>query len=371
MFEVLEDSSEIHSKIKWLFSEETSNLRRVILVAFVGARADQLLPDVKGVQIYCWPQIGATHPLGLEKLEDRGAVIYLADNLHTKLYWVEGRGAVITSANLSDNALKYGRQHEMGVYLEDSGAVNIEDIIDELEELGYDPLTSQELDRLKSKHKEHLANRENTIRKGKSDKREYTYANEEKEDGFKLGHANELVNMRALQFGHQICVCQTGELYDEGSLIFLYKFRKRDSELYEISRNAEQFDYHHNSHITKYAAEVAKYLQVPGRNRKFWKELYREGEFDLWDIEEGPMKFFEGVNPENMYLMILKVYEMPFVVEDKDFKRRRRGIGRMKNEKILKRMQDAFRNKEFDPVLDEHVFETRKQKIIEIAEKHI
>lgn len=91
----------------------------------------------------------------------------------------------------------------------------------------------------------------------------------------------------------------------------------------------------------------------------------------MWDIEEGPMKFFEGVNPENMYLMILKVYEMPFVVEDKDFKRRRRGIGRMKNEKILKRMQDAFRNKEFDPVLDEHVFETRKQKIIEIAEKHI
>ncbi len=68
-----------------------------------GSAAPRLLPDYSDVEIYCWPQAGATDPNALARLREPkyGARIFLCDGLHMKLYWVEGVGSVITSANLS------------------------------------------------------------------------------------------------------------------------------------------------------------------------------------------------------------------------------------------------------------------------------
>jgi hypothetical protein len=45
--------------------------------------------------------------------------VYFCDKLHTKLYWAEGGGLIIGSANLSRNALGNTGQHELAVYIDD------------------------------------------------------------------------------------------------------------------------------------------------------------------------------------------------------------------------------------------------------------
>jgi len=46
-----------------------------------------------------------------------GANLQFADRLHMKVYWSEGSGVVVTSANLSTNALGVGDLKEAGVLL--------------------------------------------------------------------------------------------------------------------------------------------------------------------------------------------------------------------------------------------------------------
>jgi len=373
---ILENSLEIHSKIKELFSENTRNHRRVILVAYVGRKAHDLLPDVENVKLYCWPQMQATNPYALAHLQENGAEIYLIDNLHMKLYWVQNKGAVITSANLSRNALKFGGNHEIGIFLEDSEAIRIDSIIKNFGGENVSPVTKEELLELQQKHNELKANQEKTATKSYRRTKSYSYDGERDEDDFRFGHTNELVNIRALQEGHQICLCQKTMKYDD--LIFLYKKTTRKSK-YKKSKNAKEFDFPPiNSHITKFAAEVIGYLEVPGRNREFWKELYEEGEFDLWDIDGGPMKYFENKRWKKTYLMILKVFKMRFLLrEEKDFMRGGSpgipltgGTGEIINDESLKKIQTAFRAGKFEPVLDEIVFEQRLLNIRKIILKH-
>jgi phosphatidylserine/phosphatidylglycerophosphate/cardiolipin synthase-like enzyme len=129
--ELLLNSAAVREKIRWLFSERTRKRRRVILVAYVGNAAPSLLPDARNVELYCWPQVGATDPYALAKLAspERGAKIHFVDGLHGKLYWVEGSGFIIGSANLSINALGQGRLQEFAVFIEDSAKLDIDRII--------------------------------------------------------------------------------------------------------------------------------------------------------------------------------------------------------------------------------------------------
>lgn len=127
----LRNSQAIKKRLHQLFSTKTRGHRRVIVVAYVGSNAPRLLPDYSGVDIYCWPQIGSTDPHALAELRSprHGARIFLSDGLHTKLYWVENVGCVITSANLSSSALGQRTLHEVGVFLEDANEIDIDSII--------------------------------------------------------------------------------------------------------------------------------------------------------------------------------------------------------------------------------------------------
>ena len=91
--------------------------RRVAIAAFVGEGARTFIRNPKGVELICWPKAGGTNPLELRKLKRAGARIRFVDRLHMKLYWAAGRGAIITSANLSTNALGAGDLKEFGVLL--------------------------------------------------------------------------------------------------------------------------------------------------------------------------------------------------------------------------------------------------------------
>ena len=116
MRKVLYTSTEIRREIVRVFSTRG---RRVALSAFVGEGADAYLPNPKGIRLICWPRSGGTNPDELRDLITKGVQVEFSDNLHMKVYWSR-RGAVVTSANLSTNALGAGDLKECGVLVPSS-----------------------------------------------------------------------------------------------------------------------------------------------------------------------------------------------------------------------------------------------------------
>jgi len=75
--------------------------------------------------------------------------VFFADALHMKVYWSENKGTVITSANLSTNALGSGNLKEVGVLLE-PGELDIDRLIQSLK---LRPVTESALRKLDRLHK--------------------------------------------------------------------------------------------------------------------------------------------------------------------------------------------------------------------------
>lgn len=112
--EYLKNSDEIREKIAYLFA---SKGRKIVIVAFVGSNAIDYIPNKDNLQIYCWPNSGATSANGIRLLQQKGVKIFFSDNMHKKIYWAENRGTIITSANLTYNALSGNVLQESGVFI--------------------------------------------------------------------------------------------------------------------------------------------------------------------------------------------------------------------------------------------------------------
>jgi len=126
---ILYTSKQIRDEIVRLFSDSAG--RRVAVSAYVGQGAEAFLPNPNGLEIYCWPQPGGTNPAVIRRLIKRGAIVYFVDRLHMKLYWTP-KGTVITSANLSTNALGSGNLQEIGAFIP-VGGVDIDRIVRNLD----------------------------------------------------------------------------------------------------------------------------------------------------------------------------------------------------------------------------------------------
>ena len=147
--EFLDSSQKVRKKIKELFSKSNKDRRRVIIVAYVGNESRHFLPYRKGIELYCWPQAGGTNPEEILRLMSDGVNIKFVDRLHIKLYWVKDVGAVITSANLSNNALGEGSLSECGVFHTSIKEAQIQKIIDRLSSRDVIP---SEINKLRVKH---------------------------------------------------------------------------------------------------------------------------------------------------------------------------------------------------------------------------
>lgn len=112
---VLYTSADVRRTIIDIF--RASKGRRVAITAFVGSGAEAYLPKPEGMELVCWPAAGGTNPIAIRQLIKRGVQVEFADKLHMKVYWTEDKGAVVTSANLSTNALGSGNLQEIGVLL--------------------------------------------------------------------------------------------------------------------------------------------------------------------------------------------------------------------------------------------------------------
>ncbi len=124
-------------------------MRRVAIAAFVGEGARAFIRKPKGVEVVCWPKAGGTNPLELRRLKKAGARIRFADRLHMKVYWAAKRGAIITSANMSKNALGAGDLKEFGV-LVPPDSFSIDEVIASLKSR---PFNSGDMQKLEREHR--------------------------------------------------------------------------------------------------------------------------------------------------------------------------------------------------------------------------
>lgn len=99
---------QVGAEVQRLFTDPPPRARRVVITAYVGSDPVPLLGDVNGMEVYCSPSPTGTSADGVWALIAKGAKVYFSKALHMKVYSVEGRGALIGSANLSDNGLRGG-----------------------------------------------------------------------------------------------------------------------------------------------------------------------------------------------------------------------------------------------------------------------
>jgi hypothetical protein len=102
----------------------------VVVTAFIGPDALAVIPEPKGVEVYCWDHSSGTDPEGVVDLME-GARVWFVTGLHMKIYWSQRRGVLIGSPNLSRNALgENAALLEYAVYYDDSSAIKISKIED-------------------------------------------------------------------------------------------------------------------------------------------------------------------------------------------------------------------------------------------------
>lgn len=123
---ILYQTDDIRKKIQSVLA--VKNNRRYAIVAFVGRDALDFVKNPVGLTVYCWPNVAATHPDGVEHLISRGATVYFVERLHVKLYWSENGGAVLGSCNLTQNALGGGGNglYELAYFVKDSSQIDID-----------------------------------------------------------------------------------------------------------------------------------------------------------------------------------------------------------------------------------------------------
>jgi hypothetical protein len=144
--EILFKANQIREKVRWVMGDP--NDERIILVAFVGADAETFLDKPRGIKLYFWPNIPGTNPAGLCALRENGVELFAVENLHMKLYWSRKRGAVIGSANLTQNAFSDGALYELALYLP-AGKIDIRQI---MKSLVAKPVSNATLDELEERY---------------------------------------------------------------------------------------------------------------------------------------------------------------------------------------------------------------------------
>jgi hypothetical protein len=146
MIETLTQTKQIRSRIKDILAKSSG--RRVAVVAFIGGDVHKFVPEPEGLEVYCWPNVVATNPDGIEWLINNHATVYFANNLHMKAYWSEKAGFLIGSCNLSSNALDDEQTGliEIGVYSDKSTELNIRKLLRQLHLAGAKLVTQPLLD---------------------------------------------------------------------------------------------------------------------------------------------------------------------------------------------------------------------------------
>ncbi len=113
----LKNSEEIRESLLELFSGPEE---KYAVVAFVGKNAINYLSNSANLTVICWPKAGGTNPEGIRSLLNAEVDVKFCKRLHSKIFWCKGKGLIVSSSNLSDNALGDSGLIEFGVRINDT-----------------------------------------------------------------------------------------------------------------------------------------------------------------------------------------------------------------------------------------------------------
>jgi len=187
-------------------------------------------------------------------------------------------------------------------------------------------------------------------------------------EDFSMGIADEVINIRALRAGEQIVLCKKHRKSNNRIFLLPKVSFASDFEPSEAGRQYLQKPIERDT--TRHIAEI-EYLPIPGRERPFWKDLFERGEFNLWDVDAGPLLYFEGADDSETLFWILRVFELPFNLEEGvDFERGPHGHASIMDDRSLTRIQTAFAQGRCEPILEDAEFQRRRQAIASVARHH-
>lgn len=192
------------------------------------------------------------------------------------------------------------------------------------------------------------------------------------------------VNVYALWEGKQIILCKKQQkrtpiggddwvgLWPTMSGEDLMLRREKPSKNVDFILSDKGLEYlrkiHYSHRKNKYMAKV-EYIPIDGKQRRLWERLEEINEFVLWNIDDGPMKYFENSN--HNYLAIYRVYVIDYEVKESDV---RDMNGRLSSYHkkldedassiVVKNLTNA------KPVLSDSEFKERRKKILEIANEY-
>lgn len=130
------------------------------------------------------------------------------------------------------------------------------------------------------------------------------------------GETAEYINIYALSKGDQILLCKSVK-EENNELVFLWSTK---NSRYQLSAAGIEYKRHlpkFNTFEHRYIAEV-EYYWIDGNNKEFWKALADMNEFKLWDIENGPLKYYRNKLINMHRLAIYFVYEIDEIIKRED-----------------------------------------------------
>ena len=193
------------------------------------------------------------------------------------------------------------------------------------------------------------------------------------------------VNVYALWEGKQIILCKKQQkrtpiggddwvgLWPTMSGEDLMLRREKPSKNVDFILSDKGLEYLREIHYThrknKYIAKV-EYIPIDGKQRGLWERLEEINEFALWDIDFGPMRYFENSNQN--YLAIYRVYEVVgYEIKEADV---RDSNGRLSSyHKKLNEDASHIVTKNLanaTPIISDSEFKERRKKILEIANEY-
>jgi len=118
----------------------------------------------------------------------------------------------------------------------------------------------------------------------------------------------------------------------------------------------------------EFIAEV-EYIKVNGLSQRLWNELRENGEFNLWDIQKGPLKYFRI--KDSQFIAIYRVYKIPLQISREDIVPDSNGnlpsyhkrLNETKSDKIFELI------KKFEPIMPAEEFNKRRKRILETIQK--
>lgn len=210
-----------------------------------------------------------------------------------------------------------------------------------------------------------------------------------------LFEKDNIPNIKAIMNGRQIILCKKPPYaplpYKDSDIVFLVSSTKKGvSDINLAEQGGVNFlrsskgdkileDYGDeqvkDTNVVVKCSDIKLKLEGPSKEdklRNFFTELYKLDLFSLWDIEYGPLRYFENTN--ECYLRFYRAYNITVKAKQEDYKLKGSYAPPIiKDEETENRLLEKINDIDdiySSPVLSDNEFDNRKNKVFQLIRKH-